>query len=57
MGIRSLWGGIDKLFSRRKNAKYPIPFLNKSIAEILESFNKEEPPDESTSKISKKAKN
>ena len=45
MGIRSLWGGIDKLFSRRKNAKYPIPFLNKSIAEILESFNKEEPPD------------
>ena len=40
MGIRSLWGGGSKLFSRRKNAKYPIPFIHKSIGEIIEGFSK-----------------
>ena len=40
MGIRALVGGIGKLFSRRKNAKYPIPYLRKSVSEILDSLSK-----------------
>ena len=51
IGIRSLWGGIGKLFSRRKNAKYPIPFINKSIAEILDSFSKKEEPEKEEKEV------
>lgn len=38
IGIRSLFGGMSKLFSRRKNAKYPIPYINKPLSEILEGL-------------------
>lgn len=57
IGLRSLFGGFGKLFSRRKNAKYPIPFIRKSIAEILEGFGKSGEDESKTSQAQKKEKN